>query len=347
MKKIRVLVVDDSAVVRKVFSEELSHEQDIQVVATAPDPYVARDKIVALKPDVVTLDIEMPRMDGLTFLRKLMKYYPLPVIIVSSLTKEGGALALEAMEIGAVDVISKPGEAYSVGDMSAQLAEKIRAAAHVDMAHRARLAAAQPVVAPQAKLSLSKTTNKIIAIGASTGGTEALKEVLVQLPPNTPGIMIVQHMPAKFTTSFAERLNNLCQIQVKEAVDGDSVVPGTALLAPGNFHMVMRRSGARYYVNIKSGPLVCYQRPAVDVLFNSVAAYGGANAVGVILTGMGKDGAQGMLKMKEAGARTIAQDEASSVVFGMPKEAIEAGGVDEVVSLKKIPAAILKLVEEE
>jgi len=346
MKKIRVLVVDDSAVVRKVFSEELSHEKDIQVVATAPDPYVARDKIVALKPDVVTLDIEMPRMDGLTFLRKLMKYYPLPVIIVSSLTKEGGSLALEAMEIGAVDVISKPGEAYSVGDMSAQLAEKIRAAAQVDMVQRARLMASQVTAAPQTKLSLTKTTNKIIAIGASTGGTEALKDVLVQLPPNTPGIMIVQHMPAKFTTSFAERLNNLCQIRVKEAEDGDSVVPGTALLAPGNFHMVMRRSGARYYVNIKSGPLVCYQRPAVDVLFNSVAAYGGANAVGVILTGMGKDGAQGMLKMKETGAKTIAQDEASCVVFGMPKEAIEAGGVDQVVSLKDIPSAILKMVEE-
>lgn len=345
MNKIRVLVVDDSAVVRKVFSEELSYEKDIQVVATAPDPYVARDKIVALKPDVVTLDIEMPRMDGLTFLRKLMKYFPLPVIIVSSLTKEGGSLALEAMEIGAVDVISKPGEAYSVGDMSAQLAEKIRAAAWVDMAQRARLAATMAST-PQAKLSLSKTTNKIIAIGASTGGTEALKDVLVQLPPNTPGIMIVQHMPAKFTTSFAERLNSLCQVRVKEAEDGDSVVPGTALLAPGNFHMVMRRSGARYYVNVKSGPMVCYQRPAVDVLFNSVAAYGGANAVGVILTGMGKDGAQGMLKMKEAGARTIAQDEASCVVFGMPKEAIETGGVDKVVSLKNIPAEILKMVEE-
>ena len=345
MKKIRVLVVDDSAVVRKVFSEELSHEKDIQVVATAPDPYVARDKIVALKPDVITLDIEMPRMDGLTFLRKLMKYFPLPVIIVSSLTKAGGSLALEAMEIGAVDVICKPGEAYSVGDMSAQLAEKIRAAAHVNMAHRAKLAASQET-APPSRLSLSKTTNKIIAIGASTGGTEALKDVLVQLPPNTPGIMIVQHMPANFTTSFAERLNSLCQIRVKEAEDGDSVVPGTALLAPGNFHMVMRRSGARYYVNIKTGPMVCYQRPAVDVLFNSVAAYGGANAVGVILTGMGKDGAQGMLKMKEAGARTIAQDEASCVVFGMPKEAIETGAVDKVVPLKNIPAELLRMVEE-
>ncbi|MFH1020379.1 MAG: chemotaxis response regulator protein-glutamate methylesterase [Pseudomonadota bacterium] len=343
MRKIRVLVVDDSAVVRKVFSEELSYEKDIEVVATAPDPYVARDKIVALKPDVVTLDVEMPRMDGITFLKKLMRYFPLPVIIVSSLTKAGGALAMEAMDSGAVDVICKPGEAYSVGDMSAQLAEKIRAASHVNMAQRVlHLATVRPADAP--RLSLTKTTNKLIAIGASTGGTEALKDVLTQFPANTPGIMIVQHMPANFTTSFAERLNSLCQIRVKEAQDGDSVVPGTALLAPGNFHMVLRRSGARYYVNIKSGPLVCYQRPAVDVLFNSVAAYGGANAVGVILTGMGKDGAQGMLKMKEAGAQTIAQDEKTCVVFGMPKEAIAAGGVDKVVPLLDIPAEVMKML---
>ncbi|MDF1615168.1 protein-glutamate methylesterase/protein-glutamine glutaminase [Desulfurivibrio dismutans] len=345
MRKIRVLVVDDSAVVRKVFTEELSREKDIEVVATAPDPYVARDKIVELKPDVITLDIEMPRMDGITFLRKLMRYLPLPVIIVSSLTREGGSLALEAMEIGAVEVISKPGEAYSVGDMSAQLAEKIRAAAQVDVTQRRRVITQPRTVAP--KLSLTRTTNKLIAIGASTGGTEALKEVLTQFPPNSPGIMIVQHMPAKFTTSFAERLDSLCQIRVKEAKDGDAVVPGTALLAPGNFHMVMRRSGARYYVNIKTGPMVCYQRPAVDVLFNSVAAYGGANAIGVILTGMGKDGAQGMLKMKQAGARTIAQDEASSVVFGMPKEAIELGGVDKILSLNDITAQVLKFLEDD
>ncbi|MFH7320784.1 chemotaxis response regulator protein-glutamate methylesterase [Desulfurivibrio sp. D14AmB] len=345
MGKIRVLVVDDSAVVRKVFSEELSREKDIEVVGTAPDPYVARDKIVALKPDVVTLDIEMPRMDGITFLRKLMRYYPLPVIIVSSLTREGGSLALEAMEIGAVEVISKPGEAYSVGDMSTQLAEKIRAAAQVDVTRQRRMITTPSAVAP--KLSLTRTTNKLIAIGASTGGTEALKEVLTQFPPNSPGIMIVQHMPAKFTTSFAERLDSLCRVRVKEAEDGDAVVPGTALLAPGNFHMVMRRSGARYYVNIKSGPMVCYQRPAVDVLFNSVAAYGGANAIGVILTGMGKDGSQGMLKMKQAGARTIAQDEASCVVYGMPKEAVEVGAVDKVLPLKDIPAAVLKMLEED
>ena len=343
MRKIRVLVVDDSAVVRKVFTEELAREKDIEVVASAPDPYVARDKIVELKPDVVTLDIEMPRMDGLTFLRKLMRYMPLPVIIVSSLTREGGSLALEAVEIGAVEVISKPGEAYSVGDMSAQLGEKIRAAARVDVTRQRRITAPTRSVVP--RLSLSRTTNKLIAIGASTGGTEALKEVLTQFPPNSPGIMIVQHMPPKFTTSFAERLDSLCKIRVKEAEDGDAVVPGTALLAPGNYHMVLRRSGARYYVNIKSGPMVCYQRPAVDVLFNSVAAYGGANAIGVILTGMGKDGAQGMLKMKQAGASTIAQDEASCVVYGMAKEALDLGGVDRVMPLKEIPAAVFKMLE--
>jgi len=348
MNKIRVLVVDDSAVVRKVFSEELGREADIEVVGTAPDPYVARDKIVNLKPDVVTLDIEMPRMDGITFLRKLMKYFPLPVIIVSSLTEAGGALAMEAMEIGAVEVICKPNAAYSVGDMSVQLAEKIRAAARVNVqAQRQRIApGSRPLPANSSSaLALAKTTNKIIAIGSSTGGTEALKEVLPLLPANSPGVMVVQHMPAHFTTKFAERLNDLCQIRVKEAEDGDSVLPGTCLLAPGNFHMVMRRSGARYYVNVKTGPLVCHQRPAADVLFNSVAAYGGNNAIGVILTGMGKDGASGMLKMKQAGARTIAQDEKSCVVFGMPKEAIEMGGVDEIVPLPEITRTIIRLLQ--
>lgn len=344
MSKIRVLVVDDSAVVRRVFSEELSREKDIEVVGAAPDPYVARDMIVRLKPDVVTLDIEMPRMDGITFLRKLMKYFPLPVIIVSSLTTEGGVLAMEAMDIGAVDVISKPGTAYSVGDMSVQLAEKIRGASRVNMVQRAQVAQGRVSAAAPQQLALTRSTNKIIAIGASTGGTEAIKEVLVKFPPTTPGIVIVQHMPAKFTTSFAERLDSLCQIRVKEAEDGDAIVPGTALLAPGNFHMVMRRSGARYYVNVKTGPLVCHQRPAADVLFNSVAAYGGANAVGVLLTGMGKDGAQGLLKMKEAGAKTIAQDEKSCVVFGMPKAAIDIGAADKVVALQDVSQAIFDLL---
>ena len=344
MSKIRVLVVDDSAVVRRVFTEELSREKDIEVVGAAPDPYVARDMIVRLKPDVITLDIEMPRMDGITFLRKLMKYFPLPVIIVSSLTTEGGVLAMEAMDIGAVDVISKPGSAYSVGDMSVQLAEKIRGASRVNMVLRAKAALGRAVNAAPRQLALTKSTNKIIAIGASTGGTEAIKEVLIKFPPTTPGIVIVQHMPAKFTTSFAERLDSLCQIRVKEAEDGDAIVPGTALLAPGNFHMMMRRSGARYYVNVKNGPLVCHQRPAADVLFNSVAAYGGANAVGVLLTGMGKDGAQGLLKMKEAGAKTIAQDEKSCVVFGMPKAAIDIGAADKVVPLQDVSQAIFDML---
>ncbi|MBU0676233.1 MAG: chemotaxis response regulator protein-glutamate methylesterase [Proteobacteria bacterium] len=345
MGKIRVLVVDDSAVVRKVFSEELARENDIEVVGTAPDPYVAREKIVSLQPDVITLDVEMPRMDGLTFLKKLMKYYPLPVIIVSSLAQKGGALALEALEAGAVEVIAKPGTAYSVGDMSVQLAEKIRAAARVDMSKRAAQVA-YAVSGPDKVISraLVASTNKIIAIGASTGGTEALKAVLTRFPANMPGILIVQHMPANFTKSFAERLDSLSQISVKEAEDGDSVTPGTALLAPGNFHMVMRRSGARYYVNVKTGPLVCHQRPAVDVLFNSVAVYGGNNVIGVILTGMGKDGAQGMLKMKQAGARTIAQNEKSCVVYGMPKEAVEAGGVDEIISLDDIAPRIVQML---
>lgn len=345
MKKIRVLVVDDSAVVRKVFTEELSRHPDIEVIGAAPDPYVARDKIVHLRPDVITLDIEMPRMDGLTFLRKLMKHFPLPVIIVSSLTTEGGAVALEAIESGAVDVICKPGEAYSVGDMSVQLADKIRGAARVKMVDfSSRLRREAPKSVLSSKRSLSQSTHKVIAIGSSTGGTEALKDVLVRLPPTTPGIMIVQHMPPNFTKSFAQRLDSLCQIRVKEAEDGDTVLPGHALVAPGNYHMVMRRSGARYYVNVKGGPLVCHQRPAVDVLFNSVAAYGGANAVGVILTGMGKDGAQGMLKMHEAGAKTIAQNEASCVVFGMPKEAIAMGGVDKVMPLDEISQGILDMI---
>ncbi len=338
MAKIRVLIVDDSAVVRKVFSEILAKEADIEVVGVAPDPYVARDMVVALKPDVITLDIEMPRMDGVTFLRKLMQHFPLPVIIVSSLTQSGSAIALEAMECGAVEVMAKPGAAYSVGEMGAQLANKIRAAARVNVTLPRKNNAPQPV---SSRLALTASTNKIIAIGASTGGTEALKDVLTVLPGNTPGIVIVQHMPANFTKSFAERLDGLCAIRVKEAVDGDSIMPGQALLAPGNLHMVMRRSGARYYVTVKDGPLVCHQRPAVDVLFNSVAAFAGANAIGVILTGMGKDGAQGILKMKEAGARTIAQDEKSCVVFGMPKEAIATGGIDRIEPLPHIAQAIL------
>ena len=341
MNKIRVLIVDDSAIVRKIFSEELSKYPDIEVVGVAPDPFVARDKIISLKPDVITLDIEMPRMDGLTFLKKLMKYYPLPTIIVSSLTPKGGKLTLEAMDIGAIDVIAKAGSSYSVGDMSAQLVEKIRAASRVKMVKREITDVAEDAEPIRA---LSQTSNKVIAIGASTGGTEALKKVLIKMPPNSPGIVIVQHMPANFTTAFAARLNDLCQISVKEAEDNDSVTPGMALLAPGNFHMILRRSGARYYVEVKTGPMVHHQRPAVDILFKSTAKYAGSNAIGVILTGMGSDGAEGLFEMKKAGASTIAQDEKSCVVFGMPKEAIKLGAADKIVTLESIASEIVKMV---
>ncbi len=334
---IKVLVIDDSAVIRKVFKTQLSRQEGICVVATAPDPYIAREKIVKFRPDVLTLDIEMPRMDGLTFLRKLMKHYPLPVVIVSSLTRKGSILALEAIAAGALEVISKPGEAYCADDMTVQLAEKIKAV------YRARL----PVLTPSSDVqtpympvveskALSSTTCKIIAIGASTGGTEAIKNVLTKFPSNIPGTLVVQHMPPKFTRSFAERLNELCQVQVAEAKNGDTITNGKVLIAPGNFHMVLKRRGAEYFVQIKKGPLVHYQRPSVDVLFKSVARYAGSNALGIILTGMGSDGARGLLSMKEAGAATIAQDEASCVVFGMPKEAVKIGAVDHVENIRDI-----------
>jgi two-component system chemotaxis response regulator CheB len=344
MSKIKVLIVDDSAIVRKIFTEEISRQPDLEVVGTAPDPYVARDKIVQLRPDVVTLDIEMPRMDGLTFLKKLMRYFPLPVIIVSSLTPQGSKMAMEAIDEGAVEVLAKPGGSYSVGEMGVQLVDKIRAAARIRVLQKAPVPAVPGERGPAKPLALTQTTQKIVAIGASTGGTEALKEVLLRLPANFPGIVIVQHMPPKFTTAFAERLNGLCQIEVKEAADGDSVVTGQALIAPGNFHMLLRRSGARYYVQVKTGPMVHHQRPSVDVLFNSTAQTAGANAIGVILTGMGADGATGMLAMKKSGSRTYAQDEASCVVFGMPKEAIKTGGVDKVVPLGGIAEELIRYI---
>ncbi|MDR3135337.1 MAG: chemotaxis response regulator protein-glutamate methylesterase [Deltaproteobacteria bacterium] len=338
---IKVLVVDDSAIVRKIFTEQLSQAMDIEVVATAPDPYVARDKIVELNPDVVTLDIEMPRMDGITFLKKIMSAHPLPVIIVSSLTPKGSAMALEALECGAVEVLAKPGGSFSVGEMGAQLADKIRAASKVKVMKRVPSADKGPMAA---RKSITQTTNKVIAIGSSTGGTEALKDILTRLPPDTPGIVIAQHMPANFTKAFADRINGLCRINIKEGANNDSVLPGTCLIAPGNFHMLLRRSGARYFVEVKTGPMVHHQRPAVDILFKSVAKYAGTNAVGVVLTGMGSDGAEGIKVMKEAGAKTLAQDEASSIVFGMPKEAIKTGCVDKVVSLRNMPQAILDMV---
>lgn len=340
--KVKVLIVDDSAVVRDIFSRELSRDPEIEVVGTAPDPYIARDKIVKLKPDVITLDIEMPRMDGITFLRKLMRYYPLPIIVVSSLTPKGGALSVEAIEAGAVEVLAKPGAAYTVGDMSVALIDKIKAAAKVKIETIAKNVQYKE---PVRKYSLTQTTDKVVAIGASTGGTQALQSILTAFSLNAPGIIIVQHMPEHFTKSFASRLNDLCEIEVKEAENGDTVVPGRALIAPGNYHMLLRRSGARYYVEVKPGPLVSRHRPSVDVLFRSVAKYAGANAVGVIMTGMGSDGAEGLYEMRKAGAETIAQNESSCVVFGMPKVAIDKGAVKHVVSLEKIPETIIKYAQ--
>jgi two-component system chemotaxis response regulator CheB len=336
---IRVLIVDDSAVVRQTLEQELGKDPEIEVIGTAPDPYVARDKIVELRPDVVTLDIEMPRMDGLSFLRKLMEHYPLPVIIVSSLSQAGSAVALEAIDAGAVEVLAKPGAAYSVGEMGSELRHKIHAASKVRV-----VASAKPKSAPGKPIgALTCTTDKVVILGASTGGTQAIESVLRQYPGNAPGTVIVQHMPAGFTKAFSERLNKLCAVEVKEAEDGDTVVPGRVLVAPGNQHMLIKRSGARYYVEVRDGPLVGRHRPSVDVLFNSAARFVGANAIGVILTGMGADGAKGMLAMKEAGAVNIGQDEASSVVYGMPKAAFEAGGVDIVLPLEKIPSEIMRL----
>jgi two-component system, chemotaxis family, protein-glutamate methylesterase/glutaminase len=340
---IRVLVVDDSAVVRQVLTEQLARYPDIEVVGTAMDPYIARDKIMQLAPDVVTLDIEMPRMDGLSFLAKLMKHKPLPVVVVSSLTPANSETAMRALELGAVEVICKPGTAFSTTNISRQLAHAIRAAAG---SKPRALTARPPDGASQGRQFQLATTNKILAIGASTGGTTALETVLSRLPVTGPGTVVVQHMPEFFTDPFARRLNSVCPMEVREAHDDDLVVNGVVLIAPGNRHMILQRSGARYSVRLKDGPAVHHQRPAVDPLFESVARNAGRNAVGVILTGMGCDGARGLLAMKESGARTLVQDEKSSIVFGMPREAIKLGAADEVVSLSEMAGAIIRTLEE-
>lgn len=337
-KVIRVLIVDDSAVVRQLLCRELSRDPQIQVVGTAPDPYAARDKIVSLKPDVITLDVEMPRMDGITFLRKLMRHYPLPVIVLSSLTARGTETAVEALAAGAVDVLGKPGSSYTLGDLGPQLVEKIKAASRACVCK----ASSEAQTRSQTPAFL-RTTDKVFALGASTGGVQALTEVLTALPPDAPGTVVVQHMPARFTASFAKRLDSLCQVRVCEAADGDAVVPGRVLIAPGGRHMLLQRSGARYYVTIKDGPEVFHQIPSVEVLFNSVAKCAGPNAVGGILTGMGADGAQGLLKMRQAGAGTIAQDEQSCVVFGMPAEAIKCGAAERIVPLREVAATMISL----
>ena len=342
--KTKVLIVDDSAVVRNLLHQILSSEPGIEVVGTAPDPYVARDKIVKLNPDVITLDVEMPRMDGITFLGKLMKHFPIPVVIVSSLTQKGAVTTLEAFEAGAVEVIAKPDIDVTKGleQISKDIVEKVKIAAHARVAKKREKLEKSAGKSVRLKGSaLAKSTNKVIAIGASTGGTEAIREVLRRMPANCPGTIVVQHMPEKFTKAFARRLNEQCVMEVREACNGDGVVPGTALIAPGSHHMVLKRSGARYYVSLNQDPPVFHQRPSVDVLFESVATYAGANSVGIIMTGMGADGARGLLKMKEAGARTIAQDEKSCIVFGMPREAIKIGAVEKVASLSDIPKKII------
>ncbi|MFP4250543.1 MAG: chemotaxis response regulator protein-glutamate methylesterase [Armatimonadota bacterium] len=344
---IRVLVVDDSAVVRAVLTEELSRAPDIEVIAAATDPYVARDKIVALRPDVLTLDIEMPRMDGLTFLGKLMRHQPMPVVVVSSVSPEGSEAAIRALELGAVDVVSKPGSAFTVGDICARLRGSIRTAAAARVHLRHGEPDAEPGASPAPAIPrVVRTTHSVIAIGASTGGTTAIREVLTGLPRTTPGTVVVQHMPEHFTAAFAKRLDEQCAMQVREARDGDAIVPGVALIAPGNRHMVVQRSGARYRVGLRDSPPVHYQRPSVDVLFHSAARHCGRNCLAVILTGMGSDGAAGMLALRKAGAPTIGQDEKTCVVYGMPRAAAEAGAVEQVAPLNEIPRRIIETLTD-
>ncbi|MCD0460986.1 protein-glutamate methylesterase/protein-glutamine glutaminase [Roseiconus lacunae] len=344
MSKIKVLVVDDSALMRQLITKILSSAPDIEVIGSASDPYKAREKILAQQPDVITLDVEMPRMDGLTFLSKLMHARPTPVVMVSSLTEKGCDTTLRALEFGAVDFVTKPKIDVTNGmaNVGEEIIEKVRVAsrAKVTKIDIPAESVAQKVQSTSTD-ALITSTHKVIAIGTSTGGTQALTQVLPKLPSNIPGIVVVIHMPPGFTGRFAKRLNDLCQIQVKEAQRGDMIIPGQALIAPGNFHMTVGRSGARYLVKLNESPPVNQFRPSVDVLFNSCAKYVGSNAIGVILTGMGYDGAEGMLAMKQAGAETIAQDQNSSVVFGMPNEAIKRGGVDTVLPLNKVSSAII------
>jgi two-component system chemotaxis response regulator CheB len=341
-KKIRVLVVDDSSVVRHAISDALKRDPEIEVVGTAADPYEARDKILSLNPDVLTLDIEMPRMDGLTFLRILQQHRPLPVIIVSSLTQAGSRAALDAMEAGAVDVIAKPTSAWGIGDLGAQLCQRVKGAAVASL-HQQITGGATPQP-PSLAASARFNPRQIILLGASTGGTEALKFLLTRLPDGLPGICIVQHIPPVFSRTFAERLNEVCGFEVREAVSGDEIQPGLALIAPGDYHMMIFWDSGRYRVVLNQGPAVHYTRPAVDMLFNSAAACAGHFAVAGLLTGMGSDGARGMKKLQAAGATTFAQNEATCVVYGMPRAAVELGVVDHLLPLDEIPNALVRSV---
>ncbi len=349
-RKTRVLIVDDSALVRQTLAEVLASDPEIEVMGAASDPFVAAERLREAVPDVITLDVEMPRMDGITFLRKIMSQHPLPVVICSSLAGQGSVTAMEAMEAGAVDIIAKPqmGSKQFIEESRIRICDAVKAAAKARLRPIADKRAVPPkytadaILAPANGKALSQTTEKVVAVGASTGGTEALRVLLQAMPHDAPGLVIVQHMPENFTAAFAKRLDGLCRITVKEAAQGDSVIPGRALIAPGNRHVLLKRSGARYYVEIKDGPLVCRHRPSVDVLFRSAARYAGENAVGVIMTGMGDDGARGLLEMKEAGAYTIAQDEKTSVVFGMPAEAIKRQAQDTILPLEAIAQGVVR-----
>ncbi len=352
MQKIKVLCVDDSALIRSLMTEIINGQPDMTVVATAPDPLVARELIKQHNPDVLTLDVEMPRMDGLDFLEKLMRLRPMPVVMVSSLTERGNEITLRALELGAVDFVTKPKVGIRDGmlDYSEKLADKVRAAARARVRQAAPVqhaAAAGHVAGGQAAVPAPNfnnpllSTEKLIIVGASTGGTEAIREVLVPLPPDAPAVLIAQHMPPGFTKSFAQRLNGLCRITVKEAEHGERVLPGHAYIAPGHAHLLLARSGANYIAHLSDDPPVNRHRPSVDVLFRSAAQHAGKNAVGVILTGMGRDGAAGLLEMKKAGAYTLAQDEASCIVFGMPREAIALGAADEIASLPEMSRRVM------
>jgi len=351
-KKLKVLIVDDSALVRQALTDIISADPELEVLATAADPFIAAERMKAAVPDVITLDVEMPRMDGLSFLRRIMSQHPIPVVMCTSLAGEGSETALKALEYGAVEIIEKPrvGTREFLEESRVHICDALKAAGQVRLK---RIPAggrpvppkltADAVMARPKSHAMIRTTEKVVVVGASTGGTEALRVFLEGLPADSPGIVIVQHMPENFTAAFARRLDSLCRVTVKEAETNDSVVRGRALIAPGNRHTLLKRSGARYYVEITDGPLVCRHRPSVDVLFRSAARYAGKNAVGVIMTGMGDDGARGMLELKEAGAATIAQDEATSVIFGMPQEAIKVGAVDRVLPLPAIAAEVVRL----
>ena len=346
-RKIRVLIVDDSAVVRETLREILSTDPQIEVMATASDPYVAAERIQEELPDVITLDIEMPRMDGLSFLERIMAQHPLPVIICSSLAGAGAETTLRALELGAVEIVTKPrlGCKQFLEESRQLLTDAVKAAALARVRRPASRAGVTPKLTADAVLAksthaLTETTEKVVVIGASTGGTEALRVLLEALPEDSPGIVVVQHMPEHFTAAFARRLDQLCRISVKEAENNDTVFSGRALIAPGNRHTLLKRSGARYHVEVRDGPLVCRHRPSVDVLFRSAARYAGKNAMGIIMTGMGDDGARGLLEMKEAGAHTAAQDEHTCVVFGMPQVAIKMGAVERILALDSIGPAV-------